>query len=300
MIEHSHLKIIQALQENGTLTEAANTLCLTQSALSHQIRYLEKKLDVKLWEREGRKLRLTQAGKLLLQIAQQILPVLAQTEKTLKAYGEGLQGTLHIGVECYPCHQWLVGVIGQFLKKMPDVDIDIVNKFQFSGLEGLLNHHIDILVTPDYVKKDKIHFEMLTPYELVILLSKDHPLAYLDFFMPQHLAKETLLTFPVSLERLDIYRCFMTPSHISPAQHKPIESLEIILEMTALNRGICVLPSWLADQKSKNYRLKKMSIGHGGMHKKLYLAMRESDKSIEYIKQFIAVGKNAALQQGMR
>ena len=42
MIEHSHLKIIQALQANGTLTEAANALCLSQPALSHQIGYLEK------------------------------------------------------------------------------------------------------------------------------------------------------------------------------------------------------------------------------------------------------------------
>ncbi|NOQ13032.1 MAG: LysR family transcriptional regulator, partial [Methyloprofundus sp.] len=230
MIEHSHLKIIHALHTNGTLTEAANALCLSQSALSHQIRYLEKKLDVSLWEREGRSLRLTQAGELLLQVAQQILPVLSQTEKTLKAYGEGLQGTLHIGVECYPCYQWLSGVIGEFLQKMPDVDIDIVNKFQFSGLEGLLNHHIDILVTPDFVKKEKIHYETLSVYELVIVLAANHPLAELEYFMPEHLADETLLSFPVPLERLDIYSCFMTPSHVSPARHKTIESLEIMLE----------------------------------------------------------------------
>ena len=81
MIEHSHLKIIHALHANGTLTEAANALCLSQSALSHQIRYLEKKLAVRLWEREGRSLRLTQAGKLLLQVAQQILPVYHKQRK---------------------------------------------------------------------------------------------------------------------------------------------------------------------------------------------------------------------------
>ncbi|MFW5444454.1 MAG: LysR substrate-binding domain-containing protein [Methylococcaceae bacterium] len=259
-----------------------------------------KKLGVTLWEREGRSLRLTQGGELLLQVAQQLLPVLSQTEKTLRAYGEGLQGTLHIGVECYPCYQWLTGVIGEFMQQMPDVDIDIVNKFQFSGLEGLLNHHVDILVTPDFVKKEKIHYEILTAYELVILLSVEHPLAELDYFMPEHLANETLLTFPVPLERLDIYSCFMTPSHISPARHKAIESLEIMLEMTALNRGICVLPTWLANDKCKTLKLKKMSIGQGGMHKKLFLAMRDSDKSINYIEKFIAVGKKTAIQKGMR
>ncbi|MEE9344288.1 MAG: LysR family transcriptional regulator, partial [Methylococcales bacterium] len=98
MIELAHLRIILALHENGTLTEAANALCLSQSALSHQIRYLEKKLELKLWQREGRGLRLTQAGELMLQVAQQVLPVLSQTELTLKAYAEGRQGVLRIGV----------------------------------------------------------------------------------------------------------------------------------------------------------------------------------------------------------
>ena len=107
MIEHSHLKIIQALQANGTLTEAANALCLSQPALSHQISYLEKKLGIALWQKEGRNLRLTQAGTLLLDVANQVLPVLLQAEKTLKAYREGCRGILRIGVECYPCFEWL-------------------------------------------------------------------------------------------------------------------------------------------------------------------------------------------------
>lgn len=174
MIEHSHLRIIQSLHTNGTLTEAANALCLSQPALSHQIAYLEKKLGITVWEREGRGLRLTQAGRLLLEIADQVLPVLSQAEKTLKAYSEGKQGILRIGVECYPCFEWLTGVIGQFMQQVPDVDIDIVHKFQFSGLEGLLNHHIDVLITPDLVKKEKIFYEKLAEYQLVLLVSSDH------------------------------------------------------------------------------------------------------------------------------
>ncbi len=185
MIEHSHLKIIQALHANGTLTEAANALCLSQPALSHQIGYLEKKLEVTLWEREGRSLRLTQAGTLLLEVANQVLPVLSQAEKTLAAYSEGRQGILRIGVECYPCFEWLTGVIGQFMQQMPDIDVDIVHKFQFSGLEGLLNHHIDVLITPDLVKKEKIDYKILAEYQLVLLAASDHPLANADYLSDQ-------------------------------------------------------------------------------------------------------------------
>jgi LysR family transcriptional regulator for metE and metH len=294
MIEHSHLKIIQALHANGTLTGAANALCLSQPALSHQIGYLEKKLGVALWERDGRSLRLTQAGKLLLEAANQVLPVLAQAEQTLQAYGEGRQGILRIGVECYPCFEWLTGMIGQYMRQMPGIDVDIVQKFQFSGLEGLLNHHIDVLITPDLVRKDSIEYEVLAEYQLVLLAAPGHPLADLPQITPELLSKETLLTFPVPLERLDILTHFLTPAHLEPEKLKPIESLDIMLQMTALNRGVCVLPEWLADLKNKDLNLKKIRIGEQGLFQKLYLALREADKTIPYIRQFIAVGRNVA------
>ncbi|QOJ24041.1 MAG: LysR family transcriptional regulator [Gammaproteobacteria bacterium] len=291
MIEHSHLKIIQALHTNGTLTGAANALCLSQPALSHQIGYLEKKLGVALWERDGRSLRLTQAGKLLLEAANQVLPVLAQTEQTLQAYGEGRQGILRIGVECYPCFEWLTGMIGQYMRQMPGIDVDIVQKFQFSGLEGLLNHHIDVLITPDLVRKDSIEYEVLAEYQLVLLAAPDHPLADLPQITPELLSKETLLTFPVPLERLDILTHFLTPAHLEPAKLKQIESLEIMLQMTALNRGVCVLPEWLADIKNKDLNLNKIRIGDQGLYQKLYLALRKSDQAIPYIKYFITAGQ---------
>ena len=293
MIEHSHLKIIQALHANGTLTEAANALCLSQPALSHQIGYLEKKLGVTLWEKDGRTLRLTQAGKVLLEVAQQVLPVLAQAEKMLVALGEGRQGVLRIGVECYPCFEWLTNVIGQFMQQMPDIDVDIVQKFQFTGLEGLLNHHIDVLLTPDWVKKDGIAYEVLTEYQLVLLVSADHPLANCERVTAELLCKETLLTFPVPLERLDIITHFLAPAHLMPEKLKPIESLEIMLQMTALQRGVCVLPEWLADLKIQSLRLKKIAVGENGLDQKLYLALRETDEAVPYIRKFIAVGRES-------
>lgn len=247
-----------------------------------------------MWEREGRSLRLTQAGLLLLETAQQVLPVLAQAEKTLAAYGEGRQGILRIGVECYPCFEWLTGMIGQYMRQMPGIDVDIVQKFQFSGLEGLLNQHIDVLITPDWVKKEKIDYEILAEYQLVLLVSTDHPLADTRFVTPELLCKETLLTFPVPLERLDILTHFLTPAHLEPEKLKQIESLEIMLQMTALNRGVCVLPEWLADIKNKDLQLKKIQIGDQGLFQKLYLAMRMADKAVPYIREFIAVGQKIA------
>ncbi|MTI63024.1 LysR family transcriptional regulator [Methylophaga sp.] len=294
MIERSHLKIIQALAEHGTLTAAANALFVTQPALSHQMRYLEQKLEVSLWERQGRKLRLTQAGELLLRVAGQLLPVLEQTENTLKAYAEGKQGILRLGVECHPCYEWLKGVLADYLVLMPKMDVDIVHKFQFSGLQGLLNYHIDLLVTPDKVNHQGVVYAPLFDYELVLLVARQNPMATNQFVEADALAGELLLTFPVPHERLDIYTQFLMPAGISP-RNKAMASLDIMIQMAALNRGVTILPDWLARQYTETLPVTTLRLGKKGVMKTLFAAMREGEETIPYMNSFIELGQQKAI-----
>lgn len=293
MIEVSHLRILQALHHNGTLREAANTLCLTQSALSHQIRYLEQKLELKLWQREGRRLRLTQAGELLLRTARQVLPLLEKTEQALRAHAEGRQGVLTIGVECYPCHEWLNGTIAHYLRDLPEVEVDIVNQFQFSGLEGLLNHHIDVLVTPDRFEQPGLRYIPLFDYELSLVVASDHRLAGRRRVEPADLAEEVLITFPVSVERLDIFSDFLHPGGVAPRQHKTIASVEIMLQLTTLGRGVCPLPGWLARRFAQSHSLATLSLGEG-LHKTLFACVRQEEETTPYLARFIELGQQLA------
>ncbi len=291
MIEHSHLRIIQALDEQGTLTGAAGQLCLSQSALSHQIRHLEQRLGAPLWRRRGRRLQLTAAGELLLRAARQVLPVLTQAERMLKVCAEGRLGVLRVGVECYPCYRWLTRVVGDFLRDLPDVDIDIVQDFPFSGMRGLCDQHIDVLITPDPEDRSGIHYESLAAYRLVVLLAPDHPLAGVDKLQPAQLSKETLLSFPVPLERLDIVARFLAPAGCPLGERKTIASLEIMLQMVSLRRGVCVLPEWLADEAIAELGLVKKATG---IDKQLLLAMRDEDREIGYMRRFVETGRNLA------
>lgn len=93
MIDRHHLKIVRAIETHGTMTEAANALFLTQSALSHAMKKVEKDFGVPLWRKEGRRLVLTQAGKSLLNLAQRVLPQFEHTEAQLRRMAEGKQGT---------------------------------------------------------------------------------------------------------------------------------------------------------------------------------------------------------------
>src|SRR3954467_9328117 len=110
MLERSHLLVVSAVERLGSLTAAARELHLTQSALSHSLRKLEQALGTDIWLREGRQLRLTQAGQYLLAVANRVLPQLALAEGRLRPFAQGERGTLRIGMECHPatsgCSRW--------------------------------------------------------------------------------------------------------------------------------------------------------------------------------------------------
>lgn len=294
MIERTHLEIIKHINRLGTLTEAAHFLCLTQSALSHAIKKLENQLNVKIWVKEGRTLRLTQAGEALLALANRILPQLEHTESLMKQIAKGQRGTLSIGMECHPCYQWLLTVVAPYLEKWSDVDIDVKQRFQFGGIGALFNHDIDALVTPDPLFKRGLVFTPVFNYELVLVVHQDHELASLPFITPDALSQETLITYPVAAERLDIFSQFMQPAMCSPYKHKTIETTDIMLQMVASQRGVSALPAWLVEQYAQKLPIKPIRLGKDGIHKQIYIGLREEDVDTNFIKSFIDMASSSA------
>ncbi len=294
MLERSHLAILHALDTAGTLAEAAERLHLTQSALSHAIRKLEDQAGVALWQKEGRRLRLTQAGQYLLAVARRLLPQLEEADEVLRGYGEGLQGKLRIGMECHPCYEWLLGVVSPFLRRWPKVDLDVVQQFRFNGLEALLNHQVDMVITSDPLENPAFQNQPVFNYELMLVSAPDWRTDLIDVVTPEALTEVTLISFPVSRERLDVFTRFLLPAHREPKKLHQVEATEIMVQLVAAGRGVCTLPDWLARKFQASYPLKVRSLGDQGVHKSLYLVFRDQDASLAYLQDFLALAQNPA------
>ena len=292
MIERSHLAVVRAIETQGSLTAAANALCLTQSAISHTIKKLEQNLGVEIWRREGRSLILTQAGQYLLAVANRVLPQLDYAQERLRQYAQGECGTLRIGMECHPCYQWLLKLVSPFLAAWPEVDVDVKQKFQFGGLGALFGYEIDLLVTPDPLYKPGLSFEPVFDYEQVLVVNSEHPLAKASYIEPEQLSTEVLITYPVSLERLDIYNQFLLPAGISPKRHKPIETTDIMFQMVASGRGVTALPHWLVDEYASKLNVVPVRLGKKGIHKHIFLGIREGDMDIDYLRAFMDMARS--------
>lgn len=288
MLERFHLEVLAAIKEQGTLTQAAQSLNLSQSALSHSIKKLEGQIKTPVWQKEGRNLRLTHAGEHILTLANRVLPQFKHTELLLSQIVKGEMGSLRIGMECHPCYQWLLKVIEPYLGKWPNVDIDVKQEFQFSGLNALDNYEIDILVTPDPLYKPDVTFIPVFDYEHRLVVSSTHPLAQQDSITPEQLRDEVLFSYPVEPERLDIFSEFLNPAKCTVKQHKTIETTEIMLQMVAAGRGVCALPGWLVDEFAKSMAIKSLRFGELGISKQIFVGIRKGEEQVNYLSDFIA------------
>lgn len=297
MIERHHLTIVSAIVEEGSLTKAANSLCLTQSALSHSIKKLEHILGDKLWTIQGRRIELTESGNKVLALANRVIPQFEHTEQEIKNIANGLQGKLRIGMECYPCFQWLLKVIAPYLKRYPDVDVDINKEFQFGGIGALLSFDIDVLITPDPIYIKTINYLPIFEYELALVASEQHELTSKTFVTPQDLANETVFTHPIELSRLDIFSQFITPAGISLKKHKTIEDIEMMMQLVSANRGVTAIPLWLAQEYQQRLPIRTIKLTEDGIKKCVYIGLRATEKPPHFINEFITLAKNIASEE---
>jgi LysR family transcriptional regulator, regulator for metE and metH len=295
VIERTHLNLLREVERQGSLTAAARQLGITQSALSHAVRKLEEQIGTSIWERQGRGLRLTEAGRYLLSLAERLLPQLEHAEGVVRQIARGERGTLRIGMECHPCYQWLLKVVEPYLKAWPGVDLDVKQKFQFGGIGALFAHEIDMLVTPDPLARKGLQFEPVFDYEQVLVVDKTHALAKKTHAVPADLESETLITYPVEIERLDVFSQFLLPSGVRPLRHKVIETTDIMLQMVASGRGVAALPRWLVADYQKRMSVVPVRLGRRGIAKQIFLGIRSADAGVEYIAAFTRLARSEPL-----
>jgi len=177
-------------------------------------------------------------------------------------------------------------LISPYLQAYPDVDLDVRQRFQFGGVGALFNHEIDVLVTPDPIRRKRLVFEPVFGYEHVLVVGRTHRLASKQVVVPADLRRETLLTYPVELERLDIYSQFLLPANCSPRSRKVIETTDIILKLVEGGRGVTALPRWFVEDYERKLELQTVRLGEQGLHKRLYLGTRRADSTLDFIVGF--------------
>jgi LysR family transcriptional regulator, regulator for metE and metH len=287
ILELRHLKTLQALKEAGNLMRAAALLNVTQSALSHQIKQLEEHHGMPLFERKSVPVRFTPAGDRLLRLAAEVLPRVADAERDLARLQQGQAGQLRIAVECHTCFDWLMPSMDVFRKRWPEVDMDIVSGFQADPIGLLHSNRADIAIVAEVDSDEPVDYHALFHFEIVALLAHDHPLATRDYLCAEDFGSDTLITYPVPDDMLDVVRQVLKPAGINPPR-RTTELTVAMLQLVASRRGIATLPLWAAQNYLQRHYVLAKRIGTNGLTGKLYAACLPELSAKSYLSDFIA------------
>ena len=296
ILEIRHLQTLLALFDAGTLSGAAARVHLTQSALSHQIKQLETHYATPLFERKSQPLRLTPAGQRLHALAQNVAALVSEAERDVARMVQGRAGKLRIAVECHTCFEWLMPAMDVFRQNWPEVELDLVSGFHAHPLGLLREDRAELAIVSEQKKTGGMMFHPLFGFEIVALVSCLHALAQKDYLTPHDFADETLLTYPVADDMLDVVRLFLRPRGIAP-KRRTAELTVAILQLVASRRGIAALPEWAVQSYLQTGYVVGKRIGKNGLRGELYAVTSETVAQAAYIQDFVATLRTVSFKR---
>lgn len=286
MIEIRHLRAFVAVAETGNLSKAGKRLNLSQPALSHQMKALEEHLNVGLFQRKSNPLRLSPAGDRLLGTAYEVEKLVMQCERDVARIADGKAGQLRIAVECHSCFDWLMPSMDAFREGWPEVEMDLVSGFQPDPVGLLAENVADVVIVSQAKARPGVTYHPLFRYEVLALLARNHPYTQKDYLTAKDFAKETLVTYPIPDERIDVIREVLLPAGIDPPRRRT-ELTVAILQLVASHRAIAAMPGWAVQPfLDRNYIVSR-PIRKSGLFSNLYVATTTEKATSVYMTEFL-------------
>jgi LysR family transcriptional regulator, regulator for metE and metH len=273
-LEARDLKLVRAVVRDGGLTAAAARLHLTQSALSHRLADLERRLGAALFERAGRRLVATPAGEHLARAAEALLPTLETAEQEVAGLGASAKGLIRVSTECYTAYHWLPAALEQFGRAFPRVAVEIVVEATRRPMAALLEGGLDLAIVSGKSGNRLVAHHPLFEDEMVAVMGPHHPLAASATLTPRQLAAETLILYAIPLTASDVFQRFLRPAGLVPARVVNVELTEAIVELVRAGQGIAVMASWAVAPEVRAGRLLARRLGRRGLRRRWYAAVR--------------------------
>ena len=283
ILDLRHLQMIRVIAKTGRVTDAAEEIGLTASALSHRIREAERRLGIPLYDRLHKRLRMRPAAVYLAQVADRIMEDLARAEADVLRLDSGIETTVRIAVETYSSYHWLPAFLLDFKARQPAIDVEIVANASGNPLSALQNRVIDVAIVSRVLDRVQTRTVHLFDDPLVLVTQPDDPLCERDYVVGKDLEGIDFITeSKVPSPDREFARVFRTED-CYPRWTFTMEVPEAIVEMVAAGHGKSVLAKWAMAPQVRSGRIGIAKIGREGINIPWFamtrIELREDDPS---------------------
>jgi DNA-binding transcriptional LysR family regulator len=249
-MELRHLRTIVAVAQHRSLTKAGEELYLTQSAISQQIRRLERELGIEVFRRTSRSVELTPEGRVILGYAQRVLAEVDGLHSELEELTGLLSGQLRIG-GVYPTGPYdLFGMLADFRAAHPGVAVHMVEDTQDDALAALRADELDCAFTaldPDALG-DEFAATLLWQEEIVVALPPGHRLCARPRVTFEELAAEDLIAYRDNSALRRRLERTMAELGLEPRNAFICTEMAAVRGLASKGLGVAVLPRSVAEE----------------------------------------------------
>lgn len=271
--------MIGAIAARGRLTDAAEDLGLTPSALSHRIKEAERRLDVVLFTRLHKRLRMTPAAEYLAEVADRILSDIQRAEADVRRMNRGVEHVVRIGVEAYSAYFWLPGFLSHLADVAPGIDLQVMAEAGRDPSLSLARRHVDLaIVAGDTARAGTERFKLFDD-ELVFIMPPGHRHSKKAHIEGPDIVDEAFITYRKTPEPDREFARLFRATENYPRWTAIVELPEAIVELVAAGQGTSVLARWAVQPALDTGRIACAKVGDKGMPLVWHAAIRKEDAS---------------------
>ena len=239
-MEIKDMRAFYAIVEEGNISHAAQRLDIAQPALSRQMKQLETALGVQLFERGSRRIRLTDAGRVMYARVEHILGMVDGTVREITEIGSGVAGSIRLGTITTSGAMLLPELISEFHSRYPNVTYQIWEAEGARILELLDNRVIEIGITRTQVDS-KVYESIVLPNEpLVLIMNKDHEIGAAPDRVKLEELKGVPIIIPLRWQSVFVANC--RKEGFEPNVVCVSDSIVQDLLLTKMGMGMALLP----------------------------------------------------------
>lgn len=216
MINLKELQIFLAAAENGSFSEAARQMHLSQSAVSQMVGNLERQFGTVLFDRSGRSMHLTEAGQALLPMARELLATANLLEENMLSMQQDVAGQMIIGCSTTSGKYMLPMLIANFRKSFPRVRVDVHISSRLSVINKLVEGVYALGVTSKKVDHPDLEYQDFFTDDIVLVVASSHRWAHFPKIYPDDLLDEPVILREESAGTLEVFYEGLRKHDISP------------------------------------------------------------------------------------
>lgn len=245
-VEIRHLETFLAVARDASFTRAAESLHLTQPAVTRQIAALEAELRTRLFDRPGKTIRLTAAGETLRAYAEQTLRLERSARAAVAQIAQGVRGHVTVGAASTLATYVLPPLLARFRRERPGLELTLRTGLSARVREQVRDAQVDVgVVTTEGVPEPEEHalaVRRLGAYETVLVTPPGHPLGSGGPRSVAALDGEALLAMEVGTNLRGFVDRALALCGATPRIAMELDSVETIKRMVEAGLGVSLLP----------------------------------------------------------